>query len=421
VAVTTLLWSLLAVVLVSTAVRSAVATVVVPRGLPSTLTRVVFVSLLVLFRLRLRLPARRSSRLDHGEHGRRDRVLVFYAPVALLTLQTTWLLLVAAGFTAASLAQGEGGWQAITTSGSSLLTLGFDHPPSHLATVLSFVEAGIGLALLALLITYLPSLYAAFSRRERAVRKLEVRAGDPPDGVTLLERAFLGRRGSTLGTLWADWEDWFVDLEETHTSFASLAFFRSPNLTLSWITAAGAVLDAAALLLAVQAEVVGPDRTGIAAGHAHVGRDLADAGADGDPLGAEVCLRSGTLALQRVAAYCGVPLTAGTGTESPVRVRREEFADAFSRLRCTGLGGQTSEELAWEAFRPLRSRYDDALVGLAGLVEAPPAPWSSDRDDVPGRGRLRLRVRHISGDVETLAAPVLADEARAAEDGVRPA
>ena len=38
---------------------------------------------------------------------------------------------------------------------------------------------------------------------------------------------------------------WFTEVQETHTSYGSLTFFRSPNPHRSWVTAAGAVLDTA--------------------------------------------------------------------------------------------------------------------------------------------------------------------------------
>ena len=42
------------------------------------------------------------------------------------------------------------------------------------ARLLSFTQSALGLTLIALLITYLPSIYAAFSKREAAVQKLDV-------------------------------------------------------------------------------------------------------------------------------------------------------------------------------------------------------------------------------------------------------
>src|SRR5207253_636272 len=114
-------------------------------------------------------------------------------------------------------------------------------PNDFPATFLVFTEAALGLVLLAMLITYLPSIYNAFSRREAAVASLEVRAGSPPSGVEMLERFFiLGRMEALADEVWTRWESWFVELEETHTSFPALVFFRSPQPDHSWITAAGA-------------------------------------------------------------------------------------------------------------------------------------------------------------------------------------
>ena len=69
-----------------------------------------------------------------------------------------------------------------TLSGSSLTTLGFQHPPGLPGVFIAVAEAISGLVLLALLITYLPALYSAFKTREFLVAKLEVRAGQPPSG-----------------------------------------------------------------------------------------------------------------------------------------------------------------------------------------------------------------------------------------------
>lgn len=55
-------------------------------------------------------------------------------------------------------------------------------------TVLAFTEATVGLILVAMLISYLPTMYSAFSKRETAVSQLEVRAGSPPTAAELVWR-----------------------------------------------------------------------------------------------------------------------------------------------------------------------------------------------------------------------------------------
>ena len=135
-------------------------------------------------------------------------------------------------------------------SGSSMFTLGFVRPPDLATTTLAFFEAASGLALLALLIAYLPTIYGAFSRREVLVSQLAVRAGEPPSGVEVLARAQRMERFQLLDEMWVQWQQWFAEVEETHTSLAVLSFFRSPLSHRSWVTASGAVLDAASLRLA---------------------------------------------------------------------------------------------------------------------------------------------------------------------------
>ena len=83
------------------------------------------------------------------------------------------------------------GWRAsFELSGSSLFTLGFTRPEGLGSTALIFAEAAIGLFLLALLVTYLPSIDAAYSRREVGITALEVRAGSaslgPRDDLAVL-------------------------------------------------------------------------------------------------------------------------------------------------------------------------------------------------------------------------------------------
>ena len=139
--------------------------------------------------------------------------------------------------------------EAFTLSGSSLFTLGFAHPSALPATILVFTEAAIGLFLLAFLITYLPAIYSAYARREVGVTALEVRAGSPPSAREMVWRHWTLERMGELGAVWQEWERWYVDVEESHTSLPSLVFFPIPAARPRWVTAAGAVLDSAALIL----------------------------------------------------------------------------------------------------------------------------------------------------------------------------
>ena len=119
-----------------------------------------------------------------------------------------------------------------------------------------FLASATGLVIVTLQIAYLPTLYSAFNRRETEVALLNARAGVPSWGPELLARTHyaLGSGMSTLGTmpdLYAQWERWSADIAESHTTYLPLVRFRSPGPLSSWVTALLAVLDSAALFLAL--------------------------------------------------------------------------------------------------------------------------------------------------------------------------
>ena len=100
-------------------------------------------------------------------------------PLTLLVFQGTWLLLVFVGFALMFWAVDDdiSVLQACRDSASSLFTLGFASPGGVAPLFLVCAEAVIGLTLLALLISYLPTIYAAFQRREFMVAKLACAPG----------------------------------------------------------------------------------------------------------------------------------------------------------------------------------------------------------------------------------------------------
>ncbi len=331
--------------LVLWALRSATRTLVLPRSVNDSLTRVVFGAIRHAFLLVA--PPTRSYEF-------RDRVMALYPPVALLLLAVAWVLVIAAGFTLLFWACGDGSMTAsFTISASSLVTLGFSAPRNLTLTVLAFTEAMLGLVVVALLISYLPTLYSAFSRREVAVTLLEVRAGSPPSAIEMISRFWRLERLQQMTDLWEAWETWFAELDETHTSHGVLAFFRSPQPEHSWITAAGAVLDAAALRCSVMELPRDPQ--------------------------AELTIRAGYLALRHIADFFDVPYDPVVSWEHAISVTREEFDDACARLTASGIPLRTDLEKAWRDFVGWRVNYDPVLLELASITIAPYAPWSSDR------------------------------------------
>ena len=332
-------------VIVVLTVRSAIRTLIVPRALQATLSRVVFVVMRKLFGLRAN---------ERHDYRMRDGVMAFYAPISLLTLLLTWLTLILLGYTLMFHAIGAGSLgTAFAVAGSSLLTLGFAVDLGLPELALTFTAAALGLILLALVISYLPSLYASFQRRERGVAELEVRAGQPPTGVYLLELAWTVGRLETLRDLWMEWEHWFTDVDESHSSYPLLVFFRSPHADQSWVTASGAVLDAASMFASIVDVARVPE--------------------------AEFMIRSGYLCLRHLADFFQIPVDHDPEPDDPISIAREEFDAAYDRLERACIPVNGDRDQAWRDFAGWRVNYDTALIGLAKLSMAPVAPWSSDR------------------------------------------
>jgi hypothetical protein len=133
-----------------------------------------------------------------------------------------------------------------------LFTLGLgDVVPTHSAArVLVILESGMGLGFLAVVVGYLPVLYAAFAAREVDIALLDARAGSPPSGVELLRRhAYVGGE-EDLARLLETWERWAANLLESHISYPVLCYFRSQHDNQSWLSALVAVLDASSLVIA---------------------------------------------------------------------------------------------------------------------------------------------------------------------------
>ena len=140
--------------------------------------------------------------------------------------------------------------RAFEISVSSLTTMGFAEPNGPGRIWIAFVEATIGLGLVALLISYLPTIYSAYNGREKGTNRLRPVAGSPPNAQEFLQT--LHRVGSLESPdIWQNAADWMLDLEQTHTAFPILTYFPGSDPEQSWVATMGAVLDASALVVAV--------------------------------------------------------------------------------------------------------------------------------------------------------------------------
>jgi hypothetical protein len=326
-------------------VRSAIWTVVVPRAEQVLLTRILFVTL----RQPFEWLARRAS-----TQARREAIRARYGPTTLMLLPVTWVLGVMLGFVPIYWALGaEPFGEEFVLSGSSVTTLGFSRPNEGPAVAASVIEALIGLGLVALLISFLPTIYGHFSRREQMVAKLSSRAGTPPTPAELMIRHQRIESLANVDEMWPAWEDWFIELEESHTSHPALVHFRSIDDHRSWITAAGAVLDSAA----IRASTIDLPRSPQA----------------------ELCIRAGYLALRSIGDFFGVAYDRRPQPSDPISIHQAEFDGVYEQLRAAEIPIKRDRQQAWKDFAGWRVNYDRVLLELCAVVQPPTAPWSSDR------------------------------------------
>ena len=324
---------------------SIMRTLIVPRGLSSRLTAVV--------ERVVRAPFFAVSNRLSGYEAK-DRLLAFLAPFVLLIVLATWLALVIVGFALMVWALGDITLPgALRESGSSVFTLGFASPHGTGATVVAMCAAASGLVIVALQIAYLPTLYSAFNRREQLVTKLQSRAGEPAWGPEILARHQLVGIVDNLATFYDDWESWAADVAESHTNYPVLIHFRSPQPLRSWVVALLAVLDSAALYLAVA-----PDET---------------------PSEARLCLRMGFTCLRDIAGVMGIPFNPDPRPDDPVELTFEEFSAGLERIAQPGFPMSRTPEEAWPHFRGWRVNYESIAYAIADRVEAVPALWSGTR------------------------------------------
>jgi len=294
------------------------------------------------------------------DYHRRDRVLTMLPATMLLTHLALWLGTAFAGYALLLWPLTDHGVGSdFIASGSALFTLGFDEPNGAAPAAVVFAAAATGLIIVTLLIAYLPTLYAAFNRRETEVALLNARAGIPSWGPELLARTHyaLGSGMSTLNTmpdLYAQWERWGADVAESHTTYLTLVRFRSPGALSSWVTSLLAVLDSAALYLALSPE-------------------------SAPVVPARLCLRSGFTCFYRIAVAMGLDVPDEHNLPREISLTYQEFLVAVDRMREVNFPIERDPADAWPDFVGWRANYEQAAYGVAFAVDAVPAMWSGPR------------------------------------------
>lgn len=305
------------------------------------------------------LPAfigRNGFRIFHGiairmrSYDLADRFLGFLAPTVIIGILISFLASFVVGFALlllpfADLTIGE----ALRESGSSVFTLGFVATAEPVPTALDVVAGATGMIFVALTIGYLPAIYAEVKKRETLVKQLEGWTGVPSWGPEVLARFTMAGALDNLPGLYANWDKWAASVADTHMKYPVLTHFRLPRAKNHWVIGLLAVLDSAALDLAL--------RPGT--GHANA-RLLLNQGVN--------CLHAVTYPMRRVE-----PLTDHPGIDEA------DFRKGVDRLLAAGFPAELAVDDAWRSFAELRSRYAPLAYRLCYWTVAAPAPWSGDR------------------------------------------
>lgn len=238
-------------------------------------------------------------------------------------------------------------------SGTTFFTLGYGDvtPVGKLGRFLAVVESGLGFGFLAAMLSYLPVLFQAYSRREVSISLLDARAGSPPSASQLLLRAARVQSCGSLIPFLEGWERWAAELLESQLSFPVLAYYRSQHDNQSWLAALTTVLDTCAVMIT----------------------QVQDANAYQPQV---------TFAIARHAA---VDLTLVLRAKAPRKIADRLPADRLLRFRSAmEAAGVKLRDVAAadESLRKLREMYEPFLVGLGEKMLLSVPPFASD-DDTP--------------------------------------
>lgn len=309
----------------------------------------------------IRLPARPG-----------DFVLNIYPALSLLGLLVLWLVGLALGWSLVywglgDVVGGAGDWGTLAYyAGTSLLTPAFGTAQGAAVRVLSLAETLSGLGTLGLLISYLPALYGAYSRREARLLTLDDPQGGRLTPVRVLAVHTIGRDLELLYRFCAEWEMWTAEVLESHVSYPMLALFRSQHEGQSWVTALGVVTDAATLACAC---IVGADSREPYFMH-----------------------RRGRRAVLDIADRLGMP----SEDEPETWLTRGNMELAWRQLEATGLPLRDKDD-AWERLRALREPYGARLQQLIDFLLAPHGFWGHSAEatvaDEVARAEEAARVR----------------------------
>ena len=400
---------LLGLFLLLSAALSIVRTLVIPRMSISWIFAVVIRGTDAVFWL--------VARLLRG-FSARDRLLAWSGPIGIMVALVVWLALFLCGYTLIIFGISDSSLnQSALQAGSGLLTLGIVGTPSDDVTVVDFIAAMTGPAVIALLIGFLPTLYTSYLSRESRVLLEAGLSGAPEWGPEMIARVQLLKGDDDLAELFSEWIPWIANVRLTQTVYPSLSRFRSSVGTRNWLIALLSLLDAATLRIALR--TTPPDPRTVAmlqqGVQAILTIDAAEIGID-----SAIRFRPWERRIQNTLGVFGVSPHDSATSDTRKRVMlylppgmeavaeavtidalggrlpqtrdvflryesrestltREEFDQALDYLRTAGVAIERSDDEAFAIFRHVRGRYESAAYHLAQRFYLTPAPWSGPR------------------------------------------
>ncbi len=257
-------------------------------------------------------------------------------------------------------------------SGTALLTPAFGTAHGAAQRTLTLIGTLTGLGTIALLISYLPALYSAYSRREARLLTLDDPMGARITPVRVIAVHCGDGELDLLYRFFAEWEMWTAEVLESHVSYPMLALFRSQHRGQSWVTALGVVTDAATLTCAC---VQGAEQR--------------------EPY---FTYRRGRRAVIEIAERLHVP--AG---EPEDWLNLANFDIAWKAMLELGLPLRNKDE-AWERLQVLRRSYGSRMQELMDFLVAPRGFWGHSAEETVAHevaestaeayARLRKQRRH---------------------------
>lgn len=331
--------------------HSVIVTIILPRRSPNWLTYSAWLAIFWLIVPVARLITNVRSR---------DALLAYLAPMTVVALLSFWLIGLVVGFACLfSAFAAVDAPRAFDLAGSSIFTLGFASGGGGWSRALLYAASGSGIFVVALLVGFLPAVYAAYSAREALVTQLAMRCSEDGaiSGPLILAYHPLPRAASLLSDLYTAWEFSAASIIESHTNYPWLVVFRSPRATESWLTCMLAVLDSIGIL-----EAAAPNEL---------------------PASAEHCKYACTMALVVLA-----DLVRPKTLSMPTNGRLDELAFA-SGLRRAVLP-ECDVETVWRSFRHQRKSYEPAALELGAFLLRPDDGWLCPAIDTREEGPMRV-------------------------------